>query len=60
VEKFQLVRKNSLIYTLPYIRIRHEKYLGVMLNSINCFVMDRPWGKEHLKEIYNAIKKHNA
>jgi len=60
VEKFQLVRKNSLIYTLPYIRIRHEKYLGVMLNSIDCFVIDRPWGKEHLKEIYNAIKKHNA
>jgi len=58
LEKFQLVRKNSLIYTLPHIRIKHEKYLGVLLNSIEFFTIKRPWGKEYLHDTYQAIKNH--
>jgi len=58
LEKFKLTRKNSLIYTLPHIRIKHEKYLGILLNSIDFFVIKRPWGEKYLHDTYKAIKKH--
>jgi len=58
VKKFQLVRKNSVIYTIPHMRLKHEKHLGRLLNSIDFFVMDRPWGKVYLEETYTALRDH--
>ena len=58
IEKFTLVRKNSLIYTLKSFRLDHEAYLGRLLNIIPFFVIERPWGKEHIPRLYNKITEH--
>jgi len=58
LEKFQLVRKNSLLYSMPYIRVNHEKHLGILLNSVDFFILSYPWGKEHLPQIYQALQNN--
>ena len=58
VEKFQCVKQNSIIYTLKNFRLTHEQYLGKLLNSLAFFILDRPWGKEHLAKSYHTLKKH--
>jgi len=58
IEKFILTKKNSVIYTLPNIKLDHEKYLGKILNTIPFFKINRPWGKKYIPQTYDAILKH--
>jgi hypothetical protein len=58
IEKFILAKKNSIIYTLPNIKLEHEKYFGQMLNTIPFFKINRPWGKRYIPQVYNTILQH--
>ena len=58
IEKFTLVRKNSLLYTKKYIRITHEKHLQKLLENTKVFMIKRPWGTQHIPLLYKAIYKH--
>jgi len=58
IQKFILAKKNSVIYTLPSIRLEHERYLGTLLNTLPVFHIKRSWGKEYLEETYQVIREH--
>jgi len=58
LKKFELIRKNSLLYTLKSLRLQHEKHLSFILQHIDCFLIEYPWGKEYLPKLYETIKTH--
>jgi hypothetical protein len=58
IAKFQMARKNSLIYTLKHFRMEHEKHLGLILNQIPFYQIQRPWGMDYLSDTYQTIRNH--
>jgi hypothetical protein len=58
IEKFKLIKQNSLIYTFKGLKLKHEKHLGLLMTTVDVYLLQRPWGKEYIHNIYEAIKNH--
>jgi len=58
IEKFKLLKENSLLYSFQLNRQKEDAFLFELLKHVQVFTLSRPWGTQHLDAVYHAIIAH--